>query len=279
MKRKAFYISDGTGITIEALAKSLLTQFDGVSFDREIIPYVDTVEKVRSVVERINAAADAEGEAPIVFSSMVDVASRNVLEASKGVVLDFFGTFIGPLENLLGVKSSYTIGGVHTMGSGEGYGRWIDAVNFALSHDDGQRVKKLETADLILTGVSRTGKTPTSLYLAMQFGIRAANYPLTEDDFEHDGLPGVLKPHKKILIGLTISPQRLSSIRQERKPNSRYASLPQCRTEIQTAERLFQREKIPYLNTTAKSIEELASGILIQTGLKRRAAAVVAIAD
>jgi len=279
MKRKAFYISDGTGITIEALAKSLLTQFDGVSFDREIIPYVDTVEKVRSVVERINAAADAEGEAPIVFSSMVDVASRNVLEASKGVVLDFFGTFIGPLENLLGVKSSYTIGGVHTMGSGEGYGRWIDAVNFALSHDDGQRVKKLETADLILTGVSRTGKTPTSLYLAMQFGIRAANYPLTEDDFEHDGLPGVLKPHKKILFGLTISPQRLSSIRQERKPNSRYASLPQCRTEIQTAERLFQREKIPYLNTTAKSIEELASGILIQTGLKRRAAAVVAIAD
>jgi len=279
MKRKAFYISDGTGITIEALAKSLLTQFDGVSFDREIIPYVDTVEKVRSVVERINAAADAEGEAPIVFSSMVDVASRNVLEASKGVVLDFFGTFIGPLENLLGVKSSYTIGGVHTMGSGEGYGRWIDAVNFALSHDDGQRVKKLETADLILTGVSRSGKTPTSLYLAMQFGIRAANYPLTEDDFEYDGLPDVLKPHKKILFGLTISPQRLSSIRQERKPNSRYASLPQCRTEIQTAERLFQREKIPYLNTTAKSIEELASGILIQTGLKRRAAAVVAIAD
>jgi len=272
MKRKAFYISDGTGITIEALAKSLLTQFDGVSFDREIIPYVDTVDKVRSVVERINAAADAEGEAPIVFSSMVDVASRNILEASKGVVLDFFGTFIGPLENVLGVKSSYTIGGVHTMGSGEGYGRWIDAVNFALSHDDGQRVQKLETADLILTGVSRSGKTPTSLYLAMQFGIRAANYPLTQEDFEFDGLPECLKPYKKILFGLTISPQRLSSIRQERKPNSRYASLSQCRNEIQIAERLFKRENIPYLNTTAKSIEELASGILIQTGLKRRAA-------
>ncbi|MFC1603229.1 pyruvate, water dikinase regulatory protein [Pseudomonadota bacterium] len=272
MKRKAFYISDGTGITIEALAKSLLTQFDGVSFDREIVPYVDTVDKVRSVVERINAAADSEGEPPIVFSSMVDVASRNVLEASKGVVLDFFGTFIGPLEKVLGVKSSHTIGGVHTMGSGEGYGRWIDAVNFALQYDDGQRMQKLDTADLILTGVSRSGKTPTSLYLAMQFGIRAANYPLTEEDFEYDGLPELLKPHKKILFGLTISPQRLNSIRQERKPNSRYSSLAQCRTEIATAERLFQREKIPYLNTTAKSVEELASGILIQTGLKRRAA-------
>ncbi len=272
MKRKVFYISDGTGITIEALAKSLLTQFDKVTFDREIIPYVDTVDKVRSVVERINKSADVDGQPPIVFSSMVDVACRNILEASKGVVLDFFGTFISPLEKVLGVKSSYTIGGVHTMGSGEGYGRWIDAVNFALQHDDGQQAQKLETADIILTGVSRSGKTPTSLYLAMQFGIRAANYPLTEEDFKHDGIPEYLKPYKKILFGLTISPQRLSSIRQERKPNSRYASLAQCRSEIQIAERMFQHEKIPYLNTTAKSIEELASGILIQTGLKRRAA-------
>ncbi|MCF6354909.1 MAG: kinase/pyrophosphorylase [Candidatus Polarisedimenticolaceae bacterium] len=272
MKRKVFYISDGTGITIEALAKSLLTQFDKVTFDREIVPYVDTVDKVRSVVERINKSADVDGQPPIVFSSMVDVACRNILEASKGVVLDFFGTFISPLEKVLGVKSSYTIGGVHTMGSGEGYGRWIDAVNFALQHDDGQQAQKLDTADIILAGVSRSGKTPTSLYLAMQFGIRAANYPLTEEDFKHDGIPEYLKPYKKILFGLTISPQRLSSIRQERKPNSRYASLAQCRSEIQIAERMFQREKIPYLNTTAKSIEELASGILIQTGLKRRAA-------
>jgi len=272
MKRKVFYISDGTGITVEALAKSLLTQFEEVTFDREIIPYVDTVDKVRSVVERINESADTEGQPPIVFSSMVDVSCRNILEASKGVVLDFFGTFISPLEKVLGVKSSYTIGGVHTMGSGEGYGRWIDAVNFALQYDDGQRIQKLDTADLILTGVSRSGKTPTSLYLAMQFGIRAANYPLTEEDFKCDGLPKLLKPYKNILFGLTISPQRLSSIRQERKPNSRYASLAQCRSEVQIVERMFQHEKIPYLNTTAKSIEELASGILIQTGLKRRAA-------
>ena len=272
MKRKVFYISDGTGLTIEALAKSLLTQFNEVTFDREIIPHVDTVDKVRSVVERINKAADIDGQPPIVFSSMVEVSCRNVLEASKGVVLDFFGTFISPLEKVLGVKSTHTIGGVHTMGSGDGYGRWIDAVNFALQYDDGQRIQKLDSADLILTGVSRSGKTPTSLYLAMQFGIRAANYPLTEEDFEYDGLPVLLKPHKKIIFGLTISPQRLSSIRQERKPNSKYASLAQCRSEVQIVERMFQREKIPYLNTTAKSVEELASGILVQTGLKRRAA-------
>ena len=274
MKRKTFYISDRTGITVEALAKSLLTQFEGVGFDREIIPYVDTVEKVRQVVERINAAADADGEPPLVFSSMVDESCRNVLEASKGVVMDFFGTFVGPLEKTLGVQSSHSIGRVHTMGSGEGYARWIDAVNFSLSHDDGQRLKKLDTADLILVGVSRSGKTPTSLYLAMQFGIRAANYPITDDDFDSNGLPDVLKPYKKILFGLTISPQRLNSIRQERRPDSRYASLAQCRTEVQIVERMFQREKIPYLNTTAKSIEELASGILVETGLKRRAAVV-----
>ncbi len=272
MKRKVFYISDGTGITVEALAKSLLTQFDGVTFDREIIPCVDTVEKVRRVVERINKAADVDGQPPIVFSSMVEVSCRNVLEASKGVVLDFFGTFISPLEKVLGIKSSHTIGGVHSMGSGDGYGRWIDAVNFALQYDDGQRIQKLDSADLILTGVSRSGKTPTSLYLAMQFGIRAANYPLTEEDFKYDGLPELLKPYKKIIFGLTISPQRLSSIRQERKPNSKYASLAQCRSEVQIVERMFQREKIPYLNTTAKSVEELASGILVQAGLKRRAA-------
>ncbi|VAX06905.1 Phosphoenolpyruvate synthase regulatory protein [hydrothermal vent metagenome] len=272
MKRKAFYISDRTGITVEALAKSLLTQFEGVTFDRQIIPYVDTVEKVRQVVERINAAADADGVPPLIFSSMVDVRCRNVLEASKGVVMDFFGAFIAPLEKTLGVESSYNIGRVHTIGSGEGYDRWIDAVNFALSHDDGQRLKKLDTADLILVGVSRSGKTPTSLYLAMQFGIRAANYPITDDDFDCEGLPEVLKSHKKILFGLTISPQRLSNIRQERKPDSHYASLAQCRKEVQIVERMFKREKVPFLNTTAKSIEELASGILVQTGLKRRAA-------
>jgi len=274
MKRKVFYISDRTGITVEALAKSLLTQFEGVNFDRQIIPYVDTVEKVRQVVERINTAADTDGKPPLVFSSMVDRGCRNVLEASKGVVMDFFGTFIAPLEKTLGVDSSHSIGRVHTMGSGEGYGRWIDAVNFALSHDDGQRLKKLDTADLILVGVSRSGKTPTSLYLAMQFGIRAANYPIVDDDFDNDGLPDVLKPHKKILFGLTISPQRLSNIRQERRPDSRYASLAQCRKEVHIVEQMFKQEGVPYLNTTAKSIEELASGILIETGLKRRAAVI-----
>ena len=274
MNRTAFYISDRTGITVETLARSLLTQFEEVEFDQVIIPYVDTVDKVRKVVERINAAADESGEPPLVFSSMVDVRCRNVLEASKGVVLDFFGTFIGPLEKALGVESSHSIGRVHSMGSGESYGKWIESVNFALNYDDGQRLKNLDTADLILIGVSRSGKTPTSLYLAMQFGIRAANYPLTDDDFETPGLPGVLRPYKKLLFGLTISPQRLSSIRQERRPDSRYASLEQCRFEVQKAERMFQQEKMPYLNTTAMSIEELASGILVETGLKRRAAVV-----
>ncbi len=271
MKRTVFLLSDRTGITVETLGHSLLTQFDEPEFEQIIIPYVDSVAKAEKALERINTAARTNGQPPIVFSTLVEEHTRSIIETSEGLVLDFFDAFIGPLEEALGVKSSHTVGRSHGMGDGIGYQKWIDAVNFALNQDDGLQPDKLNKADIVLVGVSRSGKTPTCLYLAMQYGIRAANYPLTEDDFENQGLPKVLQPHKNRLFGLTILPERLAKIRQERKPDSRYASIEQCRSEIQRVERLFQAEKIPFLNATAMSIEELAAGILIETGMKRRA--------
>jgi len=271
MKRKLFYISDRTGLTVEALGHSLVVQFDDVEFERVIIPYVDTVEKVEKARARIDEAAEESGTQPIIFSSVVGDECRQILEESKGVVFDFFDAFIGPMEEVLGVKSSHTVGRSHGMGNGVGYQKWIDAVNYSLDNDDGLRPHKLNKADVVLIGVSRSGKTPTSLYLAMQFGICAANYPLSEEDIEMRCLPKVLQPHKEQLFGLTIDPDQLSKIRQERRPDSRYSSLKQCRSEVQQVEQLFRTEKIPYLNTTAMSVEEIAAGILLETGMKKRA--------
>lgn len=271
MKRKLFYISDRTGVTVEALGHSLVVQFDEVEFERVIIPYVDTIEKAEKAKARINEAAEQSGMVPIIFSSLVGEDCREVLESSKGVVFDFFDAFIGPMEEVLGVKSSHTVGRSHGIGNGVGYQNWIDAVNYALNNDDGLRPHKLDKADVVLVGVSRTGKTPTSLYLAMQFGIRAANYPLSDEDLQMHSLPKVLQPHKARLFGLTIDPEQLSKIRQERRPDSRYSSLAQCRTEVQQVERLFRAEKIPSVNTTAMSVEEISAAILLETGMKKRA--------
>jgi regulator of PEP synthase PpsR (kinase-PPPase family) len=271
MKRKLFYISDRTGVTVETLGHSLVTQFDEIEFERVIIPYVDTVEKAEKARDRVDTAAEESGNQPIVFSSLVDDECREVLETCNGAVFDFFDAFIGPMEDVLGVKSSHTVGRSHSMGNGAGYQKWIDAVNYTLDNDDGLRPHKLGKADVVLVGVSRSGKTPTSLYLAMQFGVRAANYPLTEDDLGTPGLPKVLQPHKERLFGLTIQPEQLSKIRMERRPNSEYSSLRQCRSEVRRAERLFRDEKIPFIETTTMSIEEISASILLETGLKRRA--------
>jgi regulator of PEP synthase PpsR (kinase-PPPase family) len=271
MKRKLFYISDRTGVTVETLGHSLVTQFDEIEFERVIIPYVDTVEKAEKAKARIDAAAEESDSQPIVFSSLVDDECRQMLETSKGAVFDFFDAFIGPLEEVLGVKSSHTVGRSHGIGNGIGYQKWIDAVNFSLSCDDGLGPDKFNKADVVLIGVSRSGKTPTSLYLAMQFGVQAANYPLTDDDLDSPGLPKVLQPHKGRLFGLTIDPVQLSMIRTERRPDSKYSSLQQCRSETQRAERMFRGEKIPFIETTTMSIEEIAASILLETGMKKRA--------
>ena len=269
-KRTAFFISDRTGITAETLGQSLLTQFQGVQFTGINLPFIDTLEKARSVAAQINQVAEQDGSRPLLFCTLLDPEARALIAASNGFLVDFFDTFIGPLQGELGVESSQVLGLSHGMKSDVHYKARIDAVNFALGHDDGTTTKGFDQADIILTGVSRCGKTPTCLYLAMQFGIRAANYPLADQDFFEAQLPKPLQPFHKKLYGLTIDPARLQQIRNERMPGSRYASAITCQDEVRQAEKLFQTNGIPYVDVSSKSIEEIATTILHEGHLLRR---------
>lgn len=269
MKRKVFFVSDRTGITAEIFGQSLLSQFERTEFEETTLPYVDTIEKAEKACNEIKKAREISGLRPIVFDTIVTPEIRRVIQSSGAMVLDFFHTFIGPLETELAETSNFSVGKTHSLNNGEAYDSRIEAVNFALNNDDGITTRHYAQADVILVGVSRCGKTPTSLYMAMQFGIKAANYPFTEDDMEKLKLPLDLKKHKNKIFGLTINPNRLHEIRTERKANSRYASLKQCQFEVREVESLYRREKIHYLNTTTRSVEELATKILAKTGIKR----------
>ncbi|HEY5789365.1 MAG TPA: pyruvate, water dikinase regulatory protein [Gammaproteobacteria bacterium] len=269
-RRTVFIVSDRTGITAETLGHSLLTQFDSIDFEQVSLPFIDTVDKARAAAERIHAAGIHDGHRPIVFSTLVDPEVRAVLNTVDALFFDFFATFIGPLEKVLQRSSSHMVGRSHGLADLRSYMTRMEAINYSLNHDDGLNSQGYEHADMILVGISRSGKTPTCLYMAMSFGIRAANYPLTEEDLGHLDLPPELAPYRERLYGLSIDPRRLREIRQERRPDSRYASLAQCRYEVSRAESLFRREGITCLNTSFSSIEEIATAILHQAGLKRR---------
>ena len=267
MIRTAFFISDRTGLTAETLGRSLLSQFDGIEFKRITLPYLDTVDKARDAVALINTTAQTDGGRPLLFSTLLLPEVRDVIAQSNALILDLFEMFIAPLETELGNPSSHAVGRSH--GVSASYTARMDAVNYALSHDDGGITRELPRADVILVGVSRCGKTPTSLYLALQFGIYAANYPLVPEDFVAATLPPALNPLRNKLYGLTIRPERLQQIRAERSPGSRYASLENCQFEVRQAESLMRQAGIPYLDVTSMSVEEIATTILHQTGFRR----------
>ncbi|MQR00007.1 posphoenolpyruvate synthetase regulatory kinase/phosphorylase PpsR [Glaciimonas soli] len=259
--RTVFFVSDGTGITAEAFGHSVLTQFE-LRFKQVRLPFIDTLDKAHDATRKINEAFQVDGKLPIVFSTLVKTDLSKVIQQAKAMHMDLIQTFVEPLENELGVKSSHTIGRSHNSANSEEYKNRIEAINYSLAHDDGQSNKNLADADVILVGVSRSGKTPTSLYLAMQYGIKAANYPLIPEDFERNKLPSGLIPHKQKIFGLTIAPERLSEIRNERRPGSKYAALVNCRYEINEAEAMMRREGIRWMSSTTKSIEEIAATIL-----------------
>jgi [pyruvate, water dikinase]-phosphate phosphotransferase / [pyruvate, water dikinase] kinase len=261
--RSVFFVSDGTGITAETFGNSILAQF-GAKHRHVRRPFIDTVAKALQVLDEINAVAESEQKRPIVFMTLVNDEVRNVIAgaACSGLVMDMFRTFIEPLELEFGIKSSHRVGRFSDAAKSHEYHDRIDAINFSLDHDDGQSARNLDAADVILVGVSRSGKTPTSLYLAMQHGIKAANYPLIPEDFERKRLPTPLQPHVDKCFGLTIDPERLSQIRHERRPGSVYAALDNCRMEVREAEALMRRSSIAWLSSTHKSIEEIATTIL-----------------
>jgi [pyruvate, water dikinase]-phosphate phosphotransferase / [pyruvate, water dikinase] kinase len=270
--RTVFFVSDGTGITAETLGHSVLTQFGDLRYRPQRLPFVDSTEKARDAAVRINEAGERDGKRAIVFSTLVNPAiAAELRAATQAFVIEMFETFVEPLERELGLMSTHTIGRSHNIAvNSEDYKNRIEAINFALAHDDGQSAKGLEKADVILVGVSRSGKTPTTLYLAMQYGVKAANYPLIPEDFERNQLPSALPPYKGKIFGLSIAPERLSEVRNERRPNSRYAALENCRHEVDAAERMMRREGIRWLSSTTKSIEEIAATIMQEIRLDRR---------
>ena len=261
--RTVFFVSDGTGITAETFGNSILAQF--AAKPRHVRrPFIDSEEKAWQVVLEINQTAEREGKRPIVFITLVNDPVRAIVagDACRGMVLDMFRTFVEPLELEFGMKSNHRVGRFSDAAKSHEYNERIEAINFALAHDDGQSSLSLASADVILVGVSRCGKTPTSLYLAMQHGIKAANCPLIPEDFERGKLPSALLPHRRKCFGLTIDPDRLSYIRNERRPGSKYAALANCRYEVNEAEAMMRREGIAWLSSTHKSIEEIATTIL-----------------
>lgn len=268
IKRTVFFVSDGTGLTAEALGHSLLTQFEDVEFKQIRIPFLDNIEKAQDAVARINAQGEIDGMRSIVFTTLVNQNLANIVHQSDAFCLSYFETFLAPLESELGLKSNHTVGRSHGTADSSDYKKRIEAINYTLAHDDGITDRDLEEADVILVAVSRCGKTPTSLYLAMQFGLKVANFPLIPEDFDRGRLPSTLERHRPKLFGLTIQPERLTQIREERRAASKYASLPNCRYEIAEAEKMMRREGIRWLDSSTKSIEEISTTILQELKLR-----------
>ena len=265
--RAAFYISDGTAITSEVFGHALLSLFP-IEFEHDTISFVETIEKAEAAKIKINKAAKRTGEPPLVFHTFVNNAIREIIDSCDGVIYNFLEHFVAPLEKELKLEAKPTAHRNHSIHE-KSYDYRIDAVNYSLANDDGSNVTNYAHADVILVGVSRSGKTPTALYLALQYGIKAANYPFTDDDMDELTLPDFLKPHKKKLFGLTIDAQRLIDIRSERLANSKYSSARQCRMEVREVEKLYKNEKIPFIDATKFSIEEITAKILSETGLQR----------
>ncbi len=268
MSRTVFFISDGTAITGETLGHSLLTQFAGIEFNQVRIPFVTDEGAANDAVEQINRACSEDHAPALIFNTIVDEKLSAIIRGSEGVMLDLFATFLKTMENALGVKRQPLVGQAHGVGDFEDYENRMDATNYALNHDDGVSLS-FSKADLILVGVSRSGKTPTCLYMALHYGVKAANYPLTEDDLEEMRLPPFLRRFKKKIVGLKIDPERLAQIRETRRPGSRYATLKQCRKEVELADSLLRMEGITVFTTTHSSIEEISSRVLTELGMQR----------
>ena len=268
IKRTVFFVSDGTGLTVEALGHSLMTQFEDIEFKQIRIPFLKTVESAQEAVARINAQGESDGMRPIVFTTLINHQLSEIVHQSDAFCLSYFASFLAPLEAELGRKSNHTVGRSHGSAESSEYKSRIEAINYTLAHDDGITDRDLEEADVILVAVSRCGKTPTSLYLAMQFGLKAANFPLIPEDFDRGRLPSTLERHRSKLFGLTIQPERLTQIREERRAGSKYASLANCRYEIAEAEKMMRREGIRWLDSSTKSIEEISTTILQELRLR-----------
>ncbi len=268
-RRTVFFVSDQTGITAETLGRSLLAQFESLDFRQVTLPFISSIDKANEAVRRIDLTAQVEGCRPVVFATFAQQGLRDIVKGCNGLFLDFFDAYIGPLEVEFDQRSSHRSGRSHGGIGDASYQRRIDAMNFALANDDGVSASNYDRADVVLIGVSRSGKTPTCLYLALHYGVYAANYPLTDETFEQGALPAQLTRHRGKLFGLTIDPGQLHRIRRERRPDSRYASVQQISFELREAMALYRRYGTPWLDTTHSSVEEISSTIMHRLELDR----------
>jgi regulator of PEP synthase PpsR (kinase-PPPase family) len=257
----SFFLSDSTGISAETMGNALLIQFPNLRFERRLIPFISTVEEARRVVAILDAAA-AGPVTPLAFSTTAVEEVRQELLRTKCPLIDFFDLHMERVESILGAKGVRAAARLHGMGDVKRYNARMAAVEYAIEHDDGQSMRALNKADVILVAPSRCGKTPTTMYLALQHGIFVANYPLVEEDFEIAELPRPVRELRDRCFGMTTTPARLSQVRHERRPNSRYASLEQCTYELRQAEAMYRNHRLPVINSSTKSVEEMSTVIL-----------------
>jgi regulator of PEP synthase PpsR (kinase-PPPase family) len=256
-----FFLSDSTGISAETMGNALLIQFPELRFDRRLIPFITTVEEARKVVAALDAAMDGP-VTPLAFSTTAVTEIRDELHRSRCPLIDFFDLHMTRVESILGHQGQRVAARLHGLGDVKRYNARMAAVEYAIEHDDGQSMRALDKADVILIAPSRCGKTPTTMYLALQHGIFVANYPLVEEDFDTNELPKPIRHLRDRCFGITTTAARLSQVRHERRANSRYASLEQCTFELRRAETLYRIHKIPSINSSAKSVEEMSTVIL-----------------
>ena len=261
-KHIVYFVSDRTGLTAESYGRSLLAQFPGLEFESHKIAFVDSEIKARLAADEIERAGANSAVRVVVISTLVEATIRDIVESSSACVINLFSAFIAPLEDCLGRDSAHTLGVSRSIFGDTAYQFRLDAIEYALAHDDGLRPDQYDQADVVLVGVSRCGKTPSSLYLAMNFSLKVANYPLTEDDLGGESLPACLRAVSQKLVGLTINPAQLSSIRERRRPGSDYAALGTCQKELRAADAHFSVAGIPVFDSTETSIEEIAGQVV-----------------
>ncbi len=261
--KDVYYISDSTAILAEDLGRALLCQFPGISFNEEKIPFVRSPEQAQAALQKILERSG--GRFPLLFCTIIDRNIREIFDSPEVEYFDILNGFLGQLEHSLEATPLREPGFSRR---GKDIAKRVEAIHYTLEHDDGTRTREYHQADIILVGVSRSGKTPVSVYLATHFGLKAANFPLTSEQLDNYVLPVDIIRNRQRALGLTSSPKHLHKIREKRYKGSSYASLSTCSRELQQARQLFSQHQIRVLETEGKSIEELAVQAIQLTGIK-----------
>lgn len=253
-------VSDSTGETVGSVARAALAQFDDVVSEEHVWPLIRSKNQLEKMIQTLDAAPG------VVMFTLVDAEMREMLRkacSDRGLpCIPVLSHVVRELSNYLEVEAAGSPGTQYELG--EQYFSRIDAINFALEHDDGQATWNLEQADIVLVGVSRTSKSPTCVYLAHR-GFKAANVPYVPGCPLPDILMSLTQP---LVVGLTISGDRLIDIRTSRLQSlkqsldSDYVAVDHVQAEIEEAKRLFRKQGWPVIDVSRRSVEETAAHII-----------------